>query len=225
MFEQIKLDHHIQKHIMSVLMFRKTARFRDLRPPKTDTNLFTYHLKVLIKDELIQKTSEGYTLSQKGISYVDRVSSEKFIVRSQPKIITMMVVQNSDGDILLQKRTKQPYIDTWTLPYGKVHIDDTNLERAAKRETYEKLGFKNQAVVHAGDCYIRVKAGGDILSTTLAHIYTFNHDDVHTNSDLVWARPHKLASYDLAPAVESIVSRTFFRDEHFFEEFEEAWYN
>jgi ADP-ribose pyrophosphatase YjhB (NUDIX family) len=196
MFEQAKLDHHIQKHIIGVLMFQKTARFRDLRPPKTDTNLFTYHLKVLMKDEMITKTDEGYTLSQKGVGYVDRVSTEKFIVRSQPKVITMMVVQNSDGDVLIQKRTKQPYIDTWTLPYGKVHIDDINLEMAAQRETFEKLGLKNQAVMHAGDCYIRVKATGEILSTTLAHIFTFNRDDIQTSSEFVWARPHKLANYD-----------------------------
>ena len=225
MFEQTKLDHHIQRHIISVLMFRKLARFRDLRPPKTDTNLFTYHLKVLLKDGLIDKTEGGYTLSQNGMSYVDRVSTEKFLVRSQPKVITMMVVQNSDGDVLLQRRTKQPYIDTWTLPYGKLHIDDPSIEAAAKRETFEKLGLNNQPLTHAGDCYIRVKSGGAILSTTLAHVFRFNSDAIVASENIMWARPHKLANNDLAPVVEAIVTRTFFGDDHFFEEFEEDWYN
>jgi 8-oxo-dGTP pyrophosphatase MutT (NUDIX family) len=225
MFEQVIIDHHIQRHIIGVLMFQKQARFRDLRPPKTDTNLFTYHLKVLLKNGLVSKTDSGYTLSQKGMSYVDRVSTERFLVRSQPKVITMMVVQNSDGDVLLQRRTKQPNIDTWTLPYGKLHIDDSTIEAAAKRETFEKLGFKNQPLTHAGDCYIRVKSGGAILSTTLAHVFRFNSDAIVARENIMWARPHKLANNDLAPAVEAIVTRTFFGDDHFFEEFEEDWYN
>lgn len=225
MFEQASVDHHIQRHIISILMFQKRARFRDLRPPKTDTNLFTYHLKVLLKERLIAKIENGYTLSQKGMSYVDRVSTEKFTIRSQPKVITMMVIQNSEGDVLLQKRTKQPYIDTWTLPYGKLHIDDSTIETAAKRETLEKLGLKNQTLKHVGDCYIRVKSRGAILSTTLAHVFRFNSDAIVASENITWARPHKLVSFDLAPAVEAIVTRTFFGDDHFFEEFEEDWSN
>lgn len=225
MFEQIKLDHHIQKHIMSVLLFQKVARFRDLRPPKTDTNLFSYHLKLLMNQSLIEKTDGGYTLSQKGIEYVDRLSTIGLKVRSQPKIITMFVIQNSKGDILLQKRTKQPYIDTWTLPYGKLHIDDSNLVEAAKREAFEKLGLANQELNHAGDCYIRIKHDETIFSTTLAHVFRFERDNIQTSDTIQWARPHKLSQYQLAPAVEQVMTRTFFHDDHFFEEFEEDWYN
>ena len=73
------------------------------------------------------KTDEGYTLTPEGLIYVDRVSLKKLNIRTQPKIVTMLVVQNSDGDVLVQKRDKQPYIDTWTLPYGKLHIDDESI--------------------------------------------------------------------------------------------------
>lgn len=225
MFEEIKLDHYIQKHIISVLMFQKVARFRDLRPPKTDTNLFTYHLKLLLNQSLIEKIDGGYTLSQKGISYVDKLSTQGLKIRSQPKIITMFVIQNSEGDILLQKRTKQPYIDCWTLPYGKLHIDDSSLVEAAKREVFEKLGLANQDLAHAGDCYIRVKSDEEVVSSTLAHVFRFDRDNIQTSDTVQWARPHKLGQYQLAPAVEQIMTRAFFRDKHFFEEFEEDWYN
>lgn len=223
MFDITPPTHHIQKYIVGILMFQKLARFRDLRPPGTDTNLFSYHLKLLIKQNMIVKLDSGYSLSQKGMTYVDRVSSAKLVVRSQPKVITMLVVQNSDGDILLQKRTKQPYIDTWTLPYGKVHIDDTTIMHAAQREASEKLGLSDQQLIHAGDCYIRVVTPPEILSSTLAHIFTLYSDGIEPTEAVQWVRPHKLAQYPLAPAVERIVARTFFRDVHFFEEFEEAW--
>lgn len=204
-------------------MYQKNARFRDLRPERVDTNLFTYHLNSLVKAGLVKKGEQGYNLSVAGLSYVDRVSSEKKAIRTQPKIITMLVVQNGDGDILLQRRTKQPYIDAWTLPYGKLHVEDASVQIAAQREAFEKLGLENQAVEHAGDCYIRVYSDGELLSTTLAHVFRFYNDDIVTNDELIWARPHKLSQYALAPAVEDVMTRTFFKDSFYFEEFTVEW--
>lgn len=223
MIEAISVNHHIQKHIIDVLMFSEVARFRDLRPPRTDTNLFTYHLNVLVKAGMVAKVEGGYSLSLTGLSYVDRVSTDKMTIRTQPKIITMLLIQNSNGHVLLHRRDKQPYINEWTLPYGKLHIDDLSLEDAAKREAKEKLGLEDQPVVHAGDCYIRVNAGSEVLSTTLAHIFKFNRDDINTSDRVMWVRPHKLDQYRLAPAVEQIVARGFFNDPYFFEEFEAEW--
>ena len=222
MIEQ-EVSHHIQKYILSVLYRKKNARFKDLRKSGVDTNLFSYHLKLLVKAKMVEKTLSGYTLGQKGLAYVDRISEKSMNLRTQPKIVTMMVVQNSNGDVLLQKRDKQPYIDTWTLPYGKLHIDDESTASAAAREVYEKLGVENAPVTYAGDCYIRVHVGGEILSTTLVHVYRFVSDAIAETDSIHWARPHKLAQYELAPAVEQIVARVFFRDPIFFEEFMIEW--
>lgn len=223
MIEFESVDHHIQKHIIDVLMYAETARFRDLRLPRVDTNLFTYHLNVLLKRGMLEKVSGGYCLSKKGMAYVDRVSAPKKTIRTQPKIVTMLLVQNSNGDVLLQKRTKQPYINTWTLPYGKLHIEDESVEAAAGREAFEKLGLQRQPLKHIGDCYIRVKAGDEVVSSTMVHVCAFNHDDITITDSLLWAQPHKLTEYSLAPAVEQIVARGFFNDPFFFEEFTIDW--
>lgn len=215
------ITHHIQKYIIGVLAKQKVARFRELRKPGTDSNLFAYHLKLLTRNGLVKKLESGYTLDQKGLMYVDRLSEVNMTVRLQPKVITMLVVQNSDGDVLLWKRSKQPYIDTWTLPHGKVHIDDPTVVAAAEREALEKLGLTGISPRHAGDCYVRVRSGDGILSTTMMHIFAFETDVVTETEYLRWARPHKLNTYELAPAVDRIVARTFFNDPYFFEEFEE----
>lgn len=217
------LTHHIQKYIVSVLFRQRVARFRELRKQGVDSNLFAYHLKLLIRSGMVIKTDSGYTLGQKGIMYVDRLSEANSGVRMQPKVVSMLVVQNSDGDVLLWKRDKQPYIDTWTLPHGKVHIKDPSLTAAAEREVVEKLGLINIHPKHAGDCYVRVQSSGEVISATMLHIFTFETDDIKESAQLVWARPHKLRNYDLAPAVEKIVARTFFRDPYFFEEFNEEY--
>lgn len=223
MIEQTSIEHHIQKHIMSVLMYHKVARFSDMRPPKTDTNLYSYHLKLLQTNGFVRKLDNGYALGKAGILYIDRVTTSTLKVRTQPKIITMLVVQNSDGFVLLYHRQRQPYTDQWTLPYGKLHIEDESLEVAAKREAFEKLGLKNQSVVHAGDCYIRIHDESETVMSTLAHVFRLESDAVVPDDRQLWVKPHRLHEYDLAPAVEKIVARTFFRDPYFFEEFEESW--
>jgi len=223
MIEQAIVTHHIQKHILDVLMFKEVARFRDLRPPKVDTNLFSYHLKLLIKSDIVKKLADGYGLSTHGLAYVDRVSVVSKTVRTQPKIISMLVVQNSEGDVLLWRRKRQPYINAWTLPYGKLHTEDVSIEAAVKRELSEKLMLTDQEVRHAGDCYIHVNTQGQLLSTTLAHVFRFERDDIATHDNLIWVKPHKITQYKLAPAVEQIIARSFFNDPHFFEEFYEDW--
>lgn len=214
------IEHHVQKHIIDVLMHQRYARFRDMRPIGVDTNLYSYHLKILQKQHIVTKTEEGYTLAERGMVYVDRVTTESLNIRMQPTIITMFVVQNSDGDVLLYRRWRQPFTDLWTLPYGKLHIEDASVLAAAKREVREKLAINDVSLVHAGDCYIRVPShDNEVMMSTLAHVFRFNSDDIALNDRLCWARPHKITQYDLAPGVEQIITRTFFRDPFYFEEF------
>ena len=245
MFEQDEVNHHIERSILGHLMTHEYARFRDLRPENIETNLFTYHLKLLQKADYISKTEQGYTLSRRGLVYVDRVNAEKMRVRTQPKIITMLLVQDGYGNVLLQRRTKQPYINTWTLPYGKLHIDDLSVVGAARRESVEKLEFEPRKLRHVGDCYITVinghrttevtKSQGELRedatvhinseqvpvveTRTLAHIVRFETDAIQASDDLQWVEPLDLAALKLAPAVEQIVARAFFGDTFFFEEF------
>lgn len=223
MVQQVEIKHHIQKYILGVLLRQRAVRFRDMRPPNTDSNLYSYHLTQLIKGGLVKKGDDGYELDTAGLIYADRLNVEKLFVRPQPKIVTMLVIQNSEGDILLQRRKKQPYIEKWTLPLGKVHIEDTTLLAAAQREAREKLDVHDQDMTHAGDCYIRVVHDKTIMTTTLVHVFTFNRDDIKTTENIQWARPHKLHNMELAPVTSEVIARTFFRDPFFFEEFKQAW--
>lgn len=225
MIELEPIKHHIQKYILSVLMTHTTARFRDMRPPKVDTNLYSYHLKLLQKQGYIDKSERGYALSKKGTIYIDRVTTANLDVRIQPKITTMFVIQNSDGRVLLYKRYRQPFAGKWSLPNGKLHITDRSIAAAAQRELSEKLQLSNQPIIHAGDCYIRTLSEGEVIMSTYIHVFRFEADDIRENDQMKWVKPHKLTEYELAPAVEQIITRTFFHDEYFFEEFEEDWYN
>jgi adenine-specific DNA glycosylase len=219
MHEITVINHKIQKYILSILIQQSSARFRDMRPPRTDTNLYSYHLTKLIKNGFVKKVDGNYTLDIAGLAYASQQTGS--FEQSDNEIL--FVIQNSDGDILLQRRTIQPYIDSWALPSGGIYSVDLSLTKAAQQEASDLLGLAHQPMTHSGDCYIRVSHDDFVVAMTLAHVFTFNRDNIATNDNLQWMRPHKLSQYSLAPGTEQIVSRTFFRDPFFFEEFEENW--
>ena len=214
-----EVNHHIQKYILSILSRQKIVRFRGLRPARVDTNLFSYHLKLLQKNKLIDKVETGYTLAPRGLRYVDHVVADRASVVCRPKIVTMLLIQDGYGNVLLQKRTKQPYIDMWTLPHGVFHIDDESVIAGAKREAQEKLGLNTVLPRHVGDAYIRVTTQDELLSSTLVHVCRFELDEYEESADIKWCAPLKLSGYNLAPAVEQIVTRSFFGDHFFFDEY------
>ncbi len=213
------IKHTIQKHILSVLLHSQVARFRDMRPPRTDTNLYSYHLTQLVKSGYVTKIDGGYTLDTKGLQYVDRLNADKLFVRAQPKIVTMLVIQNGYGDVIMYQKLRQPFINLWTLPLGKVHDDDESTAVAAQREIDEKIGGLDVDIRHAGDCYIRVRSGGEMVSTMLVHVFYGAVESAKLAGHLHWVKLRDLDSYDMAPGVSEVIARTLFRDPFFFEEF------
>ena len=212
--------HKIQTYIIDVLMRQKYARFRDMRPVKADTNLYSYHLKVLQQEGFVVKSDDGYTLGKNGLIYANRNNASKSVIGEvHPDVRILLVIQNSNGDILLQKRDRQPFIDSWVLPGGSVRDSDSTIAAAAKRIAGESLQLQSVAPRHAGDCYIRILDENQVMMSTLVHVFRFETNELVPDDLLSWARPHKLGQYDLAPAVEDIVTRTFFNDPYFFEEY------
>lgn len=222
MNENIIPKHPVQKHILTVLTHQQTARFSELRPPRVDTNLFSYHLKLLINAGFISKLDKCYTLGSKGLIYVDQ-ADKRASASHRPSVIVMLIIQNSDGQVLLQKRLKQPYMSTWTVPYGSMHVEDESIDAAARRVASQKLGLQEPAVRHVGDCYIRVSTGATPLCTTFVHVFRYEIDKTFPDDSIIWVDPIKLGRYDLAPAVEQVIARSFFGDEYFFAEFEHEW--
>lgn len=224
MFEVKDISHHIQKYILLYLMEHKYARFRDMRPTRTDTNLYSYHLKLLLKQHFVEKTESGYTLGVPGQLYVDRINANSAKLSPQPKVITMLVIQNDNGGVLMYPKLRQPFIERWTVPFGKVHNSDASILEAAKREAREKIGTDDIDLRHAGDCYIRVQHQDQVTISSLAHIfYGHTSNDGLANDHLKWISPRNIDQLDAAPAIKQVIARTFFGDEHFFEEYQETW--
>jgi ADP-ribose pyrophosphatase YjhB (NUDIX family) len=216
--------HYIQKHILKTLMYTKWARFRDMRPPRVDSNAYSYHLRALQKDGLVEKTDNGYWLTPAGLSYVDKVSLEKFEPRIQPKLTNMLVIQNEKDQVLLIQKSKQPFINTWMLPYGKVHLDDESFYAAAVREADEKLQIQPEGLEHKGSCYIRAHIKGTLISSLLANIFaTRIKGNVELGKHAQWFERAELDDLKLAPATTLVIDKVLSSKGLFFEQYNTDW--
>lgn len=217
------IKHPIEKHIMRILLGQKEARFSDMRPKRADSNLFSYHLTKLVSSGYVKKLGNTYSLDINGITHATNLRADSSPGLHSIQVMIMFVIQNSDGDTLLENQGQQPYIDTLSLPGGLVHADDLSIEAAASRILSETLHITSQKMHHAGDCYVRVRRANTPISTTFVHVFTFNRDDILVDNHFLWAQPHSLPQLSTSPGVDQIIARTFFRDPFYFEEFEAQW--
>lgn len=213
------ISHPIQRHIIEVLTHQRLVRFSDLRLKGIDTNLMTYHLKLLMKEHIVVKLDKEYTLDYKAFKYIpERNESSRDIATS-----IMFLIQNPDGCILLERRSAQPFIDSWSLPVGSVCSEDISLLAAADRGVVERIGTPITNLRHAGDCYVRIFNERQIVTSRFFHIIRCEVEDIPISKPYEWVSPRSLPNYQLAPFVDQIISRSFFGDDYFFAEFEEEW--
>lgn len=206
-----------------VLANKDIARFSDLRPSGVDTNSVSYHLKLLSKGKFIRKLSSGYSLDSGGLIYVERINRDSSLSYLYPRIVVMLLIQDSEGQILLQRHDIQPFINTWTLPRGEVTSEDASIEQVAWRIGQKELGLQDPLLRHVGDCYVRVTTQQNVLSSTFVHVFRYEIDTLVVDESYIWVQPIKLHTYVLSPAIEQIIARSFFGDAYFFAEFQHDW--
>lgn len=134
------VEHHIQREIIDRLMRAESVRFKDLKPLGMESNIFMYHLKQLIKQNLVTKIEGGYTLAPFGLSYVDNLNTTEKKLQSQPKIIAIAAIRTQTGQWLMAERKIQPFIRKYMLISGRQHLGETAQEHSI-REVQEKLGI------------------------------------------------------------------------------------
>jgi len=195
--------HYIQRHIINQLILHQKRRFSELRHPRVESNLFQYHLKQTIKQGYVRKLEEGgYTLSSTGLFYADRYSSFLKTERLQSKVITVIVVRNCRGEVLLKKRSRQPWVGSYHLPAGKVHLGETT-DEAVIREIGEKLDSKVivEELRLKNVAHVIIRQDGQLVSDYVGFIYGAFYDGPLEEGR--WFDEGQ--SIDLAPSVREVL--------------------
>lgn len=168
-----QIMHHIQRDLLRTLLFVPSARFKDLKPASMESNIFMYHLKMLIKNDYVEKTDDGYALTSMGKHYVDRANLESLHVRIQPKIITIVVLERADGKLAILERLHQPFIGFKGFPSGKVHYGESLLD-AANRELQEKTGLTGIDLHLRGNFVMKFSRNNEVVNHIVGYVYYGN---------------------------------------------------
>ena len=143
-------DSKIKQQIFELFFSQSKLKFNEIeKQTKVRSNLLTFYLKNLIKDKILQKSGEYYTLT---------LAAEKMFLfyrqmsEGDGKLPVMLVAIRRKDEILLLQRDQRPYKGYFSLPGKKMCLSETIQEaaiRCAKEETHLDVRFKRLCgVVH-----------------------------------------------------------------------------
>lgn len=162
--------HWIQKHILQQLSTHVSQRYIELKPESVDGNLFMYHMQKLQNSGYVSKDGRAYKLSENGKAFAGRMSLRKGSPLMQPKVVVMLICQNSDGDYVLFRWRRQPYYGLVSFPFSKLHFG-----RSLQDTLQEALSYKTRLsgeFHYRGDVHVRTQdANGSVVEHILAHLY------------------------------------------------------
>jgi 8-oxo-dGTP pyrophosphatase MutT (NUDIX family) len=158
----------VKKDILFRLIYSEGLRYRDLKPDDTDPKLFTYHLKKLIEEGLIEKTGIYYHLTYKGMFFTEKYRWTDKEFAPQPRVHVLVAIKTEDKFVMI-KRARQSYLGYIDFPGGKAELNE-NTKQSAKRWLAEHTGYNSKirlcAIVQVRNIY-----KGNILDNKLFTIY------------------------------------------------------
>jgi hypothetical protein len=202
-------EHHIQRDILYKLVLSDHARFADLRPKSLDSNVFTYHLKQLIKEKLVVKDDDGlYSLTPLGrVAGINITLSKKELLEQAHSVLLMCLKTKEEG-WLLRKRLAQPMYHKLGFVHSEPKAHEDALKTAAndfKERTGLTCSFKP-----AGFGYVRLYSGEDLESFVhfillCADNYEGELEPISRNGENIWIKDPNFKAENMIPSMYDMV--------------------
>ncbi|MEM6997548.1 MAG: helix-turn-helix domain-containing protein [Patescibacteria group bacterium] len=157
------IHHNIQAKIIEYLAGHPGSSYADMRPAGVESNAFSYHLKLLMKEGLVKKRDDGkYRLTAIGgmISHNPKKSITERVKRAYS--VMFLMARNDKGQWLVRRRMYPPlfgYVEA-VLSHP---VDEITVTEQAAVTFKERTGMQGAFRV-AGTCFVRVVAGDELLS-------------------------------------------------------------
>ncbi len=135
--------HNIQMLILRELLFNPTVRFSKLNIKGLSNDHFSYHINTLINLGYVKKTEKGYSLTNDGKEFANRMDTDQVQIEKQPKVAVMVIpfkYINKKKHFLIQERTKEPYYGYRGFITGKIRFGE-KIRETAQRELKEESGL------------------------------------------------------------------------------------
>lgn len=125
--------------IFQKLMHFPASTFSDLWEKDVPSNKFTYYLKKMEKEGLIEKKESKYYLTIKGKKEAATIDGETGKTKKRPYVALLLIIKKEDKYILY-KRMKEPYYGNCGFAGAKLEMGESILD-GAKRELKEETGL------------------------------------------------------------------------------------
>jgi 8-oxo-dGTP pyrophosphatase MutT (NUDIX family) len=138
--------HEIQASILRELLFHNGTNFASLNKVDILNDHFTFHLKRLIREGMIEKKGKLYFLTQKGKQFAGKLDvfglkMEQF--GTPGVIVTAVKTVKSKKYYLIQQRLKEPLYGYYGFVSGKIKFGEFSKD-TAKREFFEETGLTGE---------------------------------------------------------------------------------
>lgn len=233
----MEIQSDMQNYIISRLKNAKILRYSEIQPEGVDNDLYNYHLQQLVKKGFVNKSEEGYFLSEKGIKLIadSNVLLQDNYSRNLFKVNVLTIVSrvvNGHIQVLQQKRTSNPSYGKIGVPGGVVKKEE-GIEDAASRKLFEETGLSAKFSLVGIDRRMLYRNGGifsdiifpicyadtfsgELLEKTDYGEHIWNDiDEAIKNEDK--DRDDKILS--LVPVLQAIKNETIFQMPFFFKEY------
>ncbi len=204
------IEHHVQKTILEQLAVVDTAHFADLRPKHIDSNTFTYHIKQLLRDGLVEKLEDGtYRLTNIGmfLGKNARLSEAEWLLKPFTQIL--LAIKSPKG-WLLAERDHQPIPNSVVLPILEPSTEQGILSFG--QEQLNGLFSINSKLRVAGTAYITIHSKERL--ETMTHntvLHTKITDNPLLPEGYFWSKEHHSNFYPGMPEImEACVSKDLF---------------
>ena len=173
--------HPSRMQVLYALRHSPRARYTELmRFTGLESDVFKFHLRVLIKNQLVSKNSDGsYSLTAEGKEFANNLDEKSGQREHSPKLSMIIIASsrhNGEDVYLFHQRHRTPFYGYWGFLSGPV-IWGRSIEECAKEEFLKQTGIATTFHVQG---FVRVRdymaAGHRLLEDKLFAIVTA--DDV-----------------------------------------------
>jgi ADP-ribose pyrophosphatase YjhB (NUDIX family) len=116
------IDHYIQADIVRRLFSVTGAQsFSALKPDDIENSLFMYHMRKLEDRNIVERTDDGFALTDLGAQWVNYVGPSTLQPKLLPRLLINFIITNSDkSKVLLSRRKGQAAakLNEYLLPGG-----------------------------------------------------------------------------------------------------------
>lgn len=202
--------HWIQRHVLRQLILNPSLRYADIKPARIEGSLFMYHLRLLLRSGLVQKTTANrYELTAKGRLQADNLRLESLTGYEQPRLVVLIACWDQTGRLLLFRRRTQPVINMIGFPHVSTGLGRPMV--AGAEQAFAEMSGLTVHLLHRGDGYITLYRGDEPESYVFFHLLEgFNpvgNLQATTNTgDLFWQTDLKFPASEYLPSMTELVA-------------------